>query len=81
MGDLKVLNFHIFAMFLGYKPVKAYLRIFLFLLLAAFCLESCKPMSNAQRATKIAKKRYKYIKHDCNCHASVYQLEEESSEI
>ena len=54
------------------------------ILLCAICLfpllfgVSCRTQTNAQRATKIAKKRYKHIKHDCNCHSYLYQPEDNS---
>lgn len=56
----------------------SYLKIVALALVLGVGLTSCKPMSNAQRATKIAKKRYKHIKHDCNCHSYLYKMEEHS---
>lgn len=61
--------------------MKIRLKIAVLVLLASFLGASCKPMSNAQRASKIAKKRYKHIKHDCNCHSYLYIPEEDSAEI
>ena len=55
---------------------KSMLRIVALALVACLIGASCKTMTNAQRASKIAKKRYKYIKHDCNCHSFLYQVED-----
>lgn len=55
---------------------KSLAKFLVIVLVMNVVLASCKPMSNAQRATKIAKKRYKYIKHDCNCHSYLYQVED-----
>lgn len=55
---------------------KSYLKIVAFALIMGVCGVSCKPLSNSQRASKIAKKRYKHIKHDCNCHSYIYQQED-----
>lgn len=61
--------------------MKSYLKIlFLLLCIGGFCV-SCKPMSQAQKASKVAKKRYKYIKHDCNCHAYLFEQNLESAEL
>lgn len=56
-------------------------KIALFILLSVILggASSCRTQSNAQRATKIAKKRYRHIKHDCNCHSYVYPAQEKDS--
>lgn len=53
------------------------LRLVLFVFLSLFLITSCHEMTNAQKASKIAKKRWKHIKHDCNCHSYVYPIQEE----
>ena len=53
--------------------------LFILMFLASLCAVSCKTPTNAQKATKAAKERYKYIKHDCHCHSFVEPVQEEKN--
>lgn len=61
--------------------MKPYFKIFALVLLSSFLvsLSSCNTTSQARKASKMAKKRYKYIQHDCNCHSFVYPMQEEKT--
>ncbi len=56
-------------------------RLIVIVFFALFIGTSCRELTNAQKASKIAKKRYKYIKHDCNCHSYLYYQDSETAEI
>lgn len=61
--------------------MKRNIVIFFLIVFSFGIVTSCRTQSNAQRATKTARKRWKHIKHDCNCHAYMYPIQEDEEDI